>query len=325
MRHRLKLPISAEQIRRIVRHQFGRKAQVTGLSSIRGGLFNTAYKLRLNDHQTVVLRIAPPKDKPLLVCETALLEREIYSFHRLHEYGLPVPKLLCADLSKTIIDRNYIISEFSEGHNAFYRLKQLTTREQDSVFGELGDYARRIHSIKNPEKHFGYPAPLTPHRRWSEFVRWHLLSLCREMEAHPYLSLPDHISVPSILDKLGGVLDEIAIPRLVHGDLWLRNILIKRHHGNYRITAILDWDRSLWGDPYFEWILHGLDLRPIFWEKYGSEIANPESHQKRRLLYKAGGCLQACLEDNLHFRLKKQSIQMLGYAVGNFNELLKIL
>src|ERR1039458_1035858 len=46
---------------------------------------------------------------------------------------------------------------------------QLTPREQDAVFGELGRYAKQIHAIKNPQGWFGAPAPLKPFRKWSEF------------------------------------------------------------------------------------------------------------------------------------------------------------
>jgi aminoglycoside phosphotransferase (APT) family kinase protein len=325
MRERLKRPISAASIRRIVRQQFGGDAKAVRITTIRGGLFNTSYKIRLGDGRRVVLRIAPPQDKPLLVCEAGLLEREIQFMRRLEKYHLPMPKLLCADLSKRVIDRHYIIAEFCGGYNAFYRLKQLTAREQDAVFGELGRYARRIHAIENKEGWFGAPSPLKPFRRWSEFIRWHALTLEKELEGHPYLALPEHISMVSILDEMAGVLDEIRTPRLVHGDLWLRNILIARQNGTYGITAILDWDRCLWGDPCFEWILHGLDLRPAFWEAYGNLNADRRSHERRKLLYKALGCLQACLEDSVHFRLKKQSMQMLGYAAANFGELLKAL
>jgi fructosamine-3-kinase len=166
---------------------------------------------------------------------------------------------------------------------------------------------------------------LKPFSKWSGFVRWHALTLEKELHKHPYLALPTHISVASILDEMTGVLDEIKTPRLIHGDLWLRNILIARRNGTYGITAIVDWDRCLWGDPYFEWILHGLDLRPAFWNEYGALKTDRRSHEKRKLLYKAVGCLQASLEDSIHFRLKKQSKQMLGYAVGNFGELMKVV
>src|SRR5579862_892765 len=193
MRHGLKLPISAASIRRIVRKQIGGDAKVARVTTIHGGLFNTSYKILLGDGRMVVLRIAPPKDKPLLVCETGLLEREIQFMRGLEKHHLPMPKLLCADLSKRVIDRNYIISEFCQGFNAFYRMERLTVREQDAVFGELGGYARRIHSIENKQGWFGAPAPLKPFRKWSEFVRWHALTLEKELVGHPYLALQKHI------------------------------------------------------------------------------------------------------------------------------------
>jgi aminoglycoside phosphotransferase (APT) family kinase protein len=325
MRHHLKLAISPTKIQRIIRHHFGRHTTIARIATIHGGLFNTAYKIRLTDNRTVVLRIAPPPDKPLLVCETALLEREIYFQELVHDHALPAPQLLGADLSKSIINRNYIISEFREGQNAFYQLKHLTPRQQDSLYAELGAYAKRIHSIANPKSWFGAPPPLKRHRAWSDFVRWHAVSLAGDLQGHPYLSLPPHISVPSILDAMTPVLDEITTPTLIHADLWLRNILIDQRDGNCTITAILDWDRSLWGDPWFEWILHGLDLPQSFWKAYGSNHPRSRSHRQRRSLYKALGCLQASLEDSVHFHLKKQSRQMLAYAVANFDELLKFL
>jgi len=94
MRHHLRLAISRVQIHRIIHHHFGRLANIARISSIRGGLFNTAYKIRFTDNRAVVLRIAPPPDKPLLVCETALLEREIWFLQRAQDLALPAPKLL---------------------------------------------------------------------------------------------------------------------------------------------------------------------------------------------------------------------------------------
>ena len=325
MRERLKRPIPAASIRQIVKHHFGGDTKVVLASMTRGGLFNTIYEIRLGDGRTVVLRIVPPRDKPLLACEAQLLEREIQFTRTLKKYHLPIPKILCTDLSKRIIDRNYIIAEHCPGYNAFYRLKLLTPPQQDAVFGELGRYARQIHAIENPAGWFGAPAPLKPFRKWSEFVRWHALTLEQELQGHSFMAIPHHIRVVSILDKMTGVLDEIKTPRLVHGDLWLRNILIARRKGKYGITAILDWDRCVWGDPYFEWILHGLDLRPTFWKAYGPLKANRRSHEKRKLLYKALGCLQASLEDSLHFHKRKQALLMLGYSIANFTELSKAL
>jgi aminoglycoside phosphotransferase (APT) family kinase protein len=234
MPERLKRPIPAASIRQIVKHHFGGDAKVALTSMTRGGLFNTIYEIRLGDGRTVVLRIAPPQDKPPLGCEVGLLQREIHFTRTLQKYHLPIPKILGADLSKRVIDRNYIITEHCPGYNAFYRLNMLTPPQQDAVFGELGRYARQIHAIENPAGWFGAPPPLKPFRKWSAFVRWHGLTLLQELQGQSYMAIPRSLGVPSILDKMRETLDEIKTPRLVHGDLWLRNILITRREGTYK-------------------------------------------------------------------------------------------
>jgi fructosamine-3-kinase len=85
------------------------------------------------------------------------------------------------------------------------------------------------------------------------------------------------------------VLDEITTPRLLHGDLWTVNILVKRCDEGPRIVAILDSDRTFWGDPMADWTMFLLHLNAgtevdVFWETYGF----PEGHREaqfRRLIY----------------------------------------
>ncbi len=48
------------------------------------------------------------------------------------------------------------------------------------------------------------------------------------------------------------VLDEIRDPRLLHGDLWEGNVLVGRQGGRKCVAALIDGDRSLFGDPAFE-------------------------------------------------------------------------
>ena len=61
-------------------------------------------------------------------------------------------------------------------------------------------------------------------------------------------------------------------PRLVHGDLWPRNVLVEQHDDGWRISAILDAERAFWGEPAAEWIFGFLDLPQAFWEAYGTRL-----------------------------------------------------
>ncbi|MDD5259575.1 MAG: aminoglycoside phosphotransferase family protein [bacterium] len=322
----LKAAINYKTIELLTRKGLGSGVKITRANPIRGGLFNTSYKVEMADERAVVLRIAPPRDKKLLSVEKQLLKREVYVNKCLKGTEIPVPKLLFSDFSRKMIDRDYIISEFVEGYSAFYHQKYLAKQEMDHIYRELGDYARRIHSLENKEQWFGYPPPFARDKKWSDFIAQYVRSLEEDLNRHPYLSLPKEYSLSDITKKLVPQLDKVKTPRLIHGDLWLRNILIRKEHGCYKISAILDWDRALWGDPYFEWILYGTDPNPSFWKAYGKTMpAISEAAYVRVLLYKSCGAIQAALEDSIHFGLKKNSLTMFGYALKDLRELSKNL
>ena len=50
-------------------------------------------------------------------------------------------------------------------------------------------------------------------------------------------------------------LDEIEVPCLLHGDLWLFNLLIARQPREPSIVGVLDADRAWWGDPMADWTM----------------------------------------------------------------------
>jgi aminoglycoside phosphotransferase (APT) family kinase protein len=78
-----------------------------------------------------------------------------------------------------------------------------------------------------------------------------------------------------------GYLDEIEVPRLLHGDLWLFNILIRRGSGEPDIAGILDADRAWWGDPMADWTMfifaHAEQDagHSHFWRAYGKPADHP--------------------------------------------------
>ncbi len=284
----LKEEVPFNTITCLVKHGLGNAEKVKSTAFVRGGLFNTAYRVDLGNGGRVVLRIAPPRNKRLLGVEEQLLRREVYITKQLSGYNLFLPKVLSCDFSGKLIDRDYAICEFKEGPNAFYHQRYLTSAQLDYLYGELGEYASRIHSVENIERWFGYPLPFTPLKIWWSFIKQYMLSLEQDMQGHPYLSLPENCSLRVIVEKMMPLLEEVKVPMLIHGDLWLKNILIQKQGERYKISAILDWDRSLWGDPYFEWILYGTEPHQSFWQAYGRTM--PEKNDPaylRVLLYKA--------------------------------------
>jgi aminoglycoside phosphotransferase (APT) family kinase protein len=75
-------------------------------------------------------------------------------------------------------------------------------------------------------------------------------------------------------------LDEIQIPRLLHGDLWAFNLLVRRREQGPAIVGVLDADRAWWGDPMADWTMFILahaeeeEGHAHFWRAYGKPEDN---------------------------------------------------
>jgi fructosamine-3-kinase len=67
-------------------------------------------------------------------------------------------------------------------------------------------------------------------------------------------------------------------------DIWAQNILVNEHG---QITAILDWDRALWGDPEIEFAV--LDYCGFnhdgFWDGYGTKPEHTPEFLIRQKFY----------------------------------------
>ena len=79
-----------------------------------------------------------------------------------------------------------------------------------------------------------------------------------------------------LLDDERQRFDSVTAPRLVHGDLWLRNVLVEQGPDGWRITALLDAKRAFFGDPAAEWIFGFLDIPRAFWDGYGRCLAGDD-------------------------------------------------
>jgi aminoglycoside phosphotransferase (APT) family kinase protein len=91
------------------------------------------------------------------------------------------------------------------------------------------------------------------------------------------------------------VLGGITEARVLHGDPWPKNVLVRREEGRMRIVALLDHERGLFGDPWQEWVFHGCDFPPVFWEAFGARPTDPAS-LFRAAIYRGVIDLQCLLE-----------------------------
>ena len=132
--------------------------------------------------------------------------------------------------------------------------------------------------------------PKGVHSRWSDFVLLRLdehLRVCREASA---LDRGAAAAVEGVFARAEAFLADTP-GALLHGDLGNGNVLV----AGARLTALIDWEDCLSGDPVFD--LAG----------WGSFVGNHE--RRRRLL--AGYTAEAALPDDFELRYALYTLRIL--------------
>jgi aminoglycoside phosphotransferase (APT) family kinase protein len=277
----LQEPIAAHTIVALCRRAFGCGAIVRAIHEIGGGEINNTYRVRLEGHEDVILRVAPPPGAPLFWHEEHLMRRE----YSIQPYLAPIapfaPAILMADFTHQLIDRDYMFQAFVPGERWSDVEGDLTPADDEVLWRQLARIVRAIHNV--PGATFGRPDPGARVASWSTAVLYALEHTMAAAEAWQV----DVAPLRAILDlaRAHAVLfDEVVQPRLLHGDLWLVNVLIRRGADGPAVVGVLDADRASWGDPLSDWTIHLLDRlssprgqrnRAIFWEEYGLRPTGP--------------------------------------------------
>ena len=259
----------------------------TSARLLSGGLFNTTYLVDTADCGKTVLRVGPVNRHLLLPYEHFLMEAETEVYSLCRKAGVPSSEVLAADWSKTVLDRDFMFVKYIPS-TAMHETP-LTDTERERIRGDAWR-AMRLYNGITGEK-FGRPHDIL---HGGGFARWSD-ALMKEIDEFEAVCVPtglfsadEHKRIRGLYDTARPILDEIAVPHLLHADLWEGNILVKEDaDGNHSFAALIDADRALWGDPDFE--LPCMDYwtkdSPAFREAYGV-VPDETAHTRiRRLLY----------------------------------------
>lgn len=250
MRSRTKVDLDETAIRRVAAAALG-GAEVTGVRSLDGGMFNAAYALRLGDGRDVVLKVAPPDDAPLLTYERDLMRTEVDLYQRAAGV-VPVPDVLGTDFSRTVLDRDLFVMSHLSGAPLSSFGWRLRGSDRAAVRRELGAITARLATITGTR--FGYAradgALSAP--TWSGAFAAMTAAVVADADAYGVRLPAGADALPDLAAAAAAELDLVTVPSLVHFDLWDGNVFVARTGAGRRVEAVVDGERAFWGDPLAE-------------------------------------------------------------------------
>ena len=229
------------------------------------GLFNNAYRVD-TDGASFILKVAPHAAVPVFFVERHLMAREQHLAPRLRAAHPLVPEY--GDFFD-IADRPAFLQGLVPGRLWHAVESELSAEENAILWRQLGDFARTLHTETGDR--FGYPDPFVHAATWSRFIELNVEGLAEDCRRHDALSreVEDFLE---LLPRFDRRLDEVTTPRLLHGDLWPRNVLIDGEGPDIHIVAVVDGERAYWGDPLADWVLILYDVPEAFWVGYGENL-----------------------------------------------------
>ncbi|MBV1935875.1 aminoglycoside phosphotransferase family protein [Streptomyces sp. BV286] len=276
----------------------GRLVQCRPLS---GGTYNTVEELLLADGTRYVLKTPPPHTAPGLSHERELLVSEAEFYRAAGAVEVPVPRVVGVSFDAAAPTGRHLLMTACPGDMWDERP---APDEQALLRAELGRRVARLHEVSGPG--FGYPSgalgPLSADWR-SAFTGMYDAVLDDARRFGAWLPRPVD-EVARAARSAYGDLDEVAVPRLVHFDLWRGNILVERpaggpdpdsaRHGGPRIGGLIDGERMFWGDPLADFVslalLDDIEKDRDFLTEYQEEGGRAEftgSARRRLALYRS--------------------------------------
>jgi aminoglycoside phosphotransferase (APT) family kinase protein len=297
--------VTAEQILAMCRRAFGSGARPISATELGLGTYNSTYRVVLEGHRAVILRVAPEPGRQFRI-EHALMRNEHQTAPYLAGLGELVPRTLAVDFTHQVIGRDYLFQTLLDGVAAMDGLSRYPRATWPAFFGQLGEIARTIHDVAG--NRFGMVAGPT-YASWSQALVGYFEDAVLDLQDAD-LDAVDVRRLAEAADRHRAVLDEINQPRLLHGDLWIVNVLIDADAPEPRITGVVDSDRAWWGDPLADWTIYlammggqGAEYQAFF-DSYGPLPAG-DHDQLRARFYLARHLVAVLLE---RFRLGDEDL-----------------
>jgi aminoglycoside phosphotransferase (APT) family kinase protein len=213
-----------ELVTRIFHHH--RVAKVTSVEKIDIGFSNDLYSV----NGAYVLKLNGSQD------DSKDLEREIY-FCRLFQNRLPVPKIILADASRTLLDRSFVLYEKIAGDNLYAAWHLYSENQKKAIVRQICSYLRIINATSTEMVLTEFGSELEGN--WHDAIYSNITQALDILECNRALEPELLQETRSFLDRHHDVLYEQRIA-LTYFDPHFDNFLVR----DGAIVGMLDFERT---------------------------------------------------------------------------------
>ena len=261
-------------------------AQVTDFAN--SGTFHSVYRITIPGDDIYICRISLVSERPAFEFLNDAWADEVLS--RKPAPAVPVSLI---DLTRDLCPFDYEILGAAKGRSLKSIEDEATQFTPPHLLRDLGRVAALVHEVETEGFGLLDVRPISEGsiesgkgllQSWREYVWLNLEVHVQACVGIGAVTAAEAAKVMSTFKAAADILD-LAPSRLLHGDLGAHNVF----SDGERVTALIDWEDALCGDPVFDiayWGTFGRDsMREYFLEGYQSTRALPADFERRYWLY----------------------------------------
>ncbi len=226
--------VSWQVLRRILQQWAGSSAELQEVRTLGGGSIYNTLLLTARDGLTAVLKLSSHR-------VNREVEREAHQLKTLGALGLPVPKVHEYHLATLDCPHSWLLLEYIDAMDLHEVRDAITPQEYQVVQEELADFCVLLHNTTARYYQRDGDAETPRFRSWPRFFHHIYDSIWRDVRTAKILPLEAKRQMGRLHEQLDELLEHHDRPRLIHGDFWSANILVRQHnHGHWHVAALLD-------------------------------------------------------------------------------------
>ncbi len=257
-------PVNEQELRLQLGYELSGE-KIIEVTELKAGLFNNTYRVNTS-HNAYILKVAPERGANIFYNERYLMQRERSISQQLQSVSPLIPEYLSFF---TVGDRDAFLQPLIQGRLWQDAISSLSDAENTLLWKQLGVFASKLHNCCGEQ--FGYPAPFKGFTRWSQFIADNVEGMVEDCRRYDVL-FEEVVDYQRYLAHFLHTLDKVKTAKLLHGDLWPRNVIIDGVGEDIHLKAVFDGERAFWGDPISDWVLILYGVPDAFWQGYGDNL-----------------------------------------------------